>query len=95
MTVPIVDSLWAESRLVAVSNGAAYERIRTYLSDNQDLYSVYQPVSINKYIEDSEDHVGAAVIPFLDSYQFTFALLQELVTYNIHFILFTTILLNI
>ena len=79
MTAPIEDSYWAESRLVAVSNGAAYERITSYLDDNIDKFSVYQPVSVNVYEPTREDHVGTAIIPFLDSYQFTFELLQDLV----------------
>jgi hypothetical protein len=65
---------------VAVSNGAAYECIRSYLVDNaKKKYEVYQPVSINAYKVDSDDHVGEEAIPFLDSYRFTFDLLQELV----------------
>lgn len=80
MTSPIQEELWSESRLVSVSNGAAYECIRTYLLDNyQKKFAVYQPVSVNAYAPTTEDHVGEASIPFLDSYKFTFDLLQELV----------------
>ena len=82
MTGPITESLWSESRLVAVSNGAAYECIRSYLVENaKKRYSVYQPVSINAYSVDTDAHVGEELIPYIDSYQFTFDLLQELVSF--------------
>lgn len=84
MTYPISESLWSESRLVAVSNGAAYECIRTYLLDNhKKKYKVYQPVSVNAFDLTHSDHVGEASIPFLDSYKFTFELLQELANYGV------------
>jgi len=84
MTYPISESLWSESRLVAVSNGAAYECILTYLLDNyKKKYHVYQPVSVNAYDLTRSDHVGEASIPYLDSYKFTFDLLQELTDYGV------------
>ena len=81
MTDPLADNTWSESRLVAVSNGAAYECLRSYLIYTaKSRYAVYQPVSINAYMVSSDDHVGEKVVPFLDSYRFTLDLLQELVS---------------
>lgn len=86
MTGPIAESLWSESKLVAVSNGAAYECIRSYLVDYaQKKYTVYQPVSINAYdVNADNSHVGEEMIPYLDSYKFTFDLLQELVCSKVY-----------
>lgn len=84
MTQPIDEVYWSESRLVAVSNGAAYEYLRTYLIEEaHDKYSVYQPVSLNCFDPAAEDNLGKAVIPFLDSYEFTFDLLRELTSYAV------------
>jgi hypothetical protein len=42
LTKPMNESYWAESRLVAVSNGAAYEALVQYLKDHEKRYARYQ-----------------------------------------------------
>lgn len=72
--------MWSESRLVAVSNGAAYECLRSFLTTNRGKYTTYQPVGINAYMVNRDDHVGEKIVPIFDSYQFAFDMLQELVS---------------
>jgi hypothetical protein len=42
LTTPMNETFWAESRLLAVSNGAAYEALVQYLKDHEKRYLRYQ-----------------------------------------------------
>ena len=46
VTWPINDTAWTNSRLIADSNGAAVAGLRTWLIDNEDFYTRFQPITV-------------------------------------------------
>lgn len=42
LTKSMNDTFWSESRLLAVSNGAAYKYLKQFLKDNENKYNKYQ-----------------------------------------------------
>eukprot|EP01038_Epipyxis_sp_PR26KG_P007787 gene7787-10578_t len=52
ITSPLVEDNWSNSRLITITTGAAYSQLITYLQNNINSFTVYQPVSVI-YINES------------------------------------------
>lgn len=95
ITYPLDDSLWLNARLICTTSGSSYSQLITYLQDNINLYSTFQPVTglfvnASLYNATSGDvqsadlnSIGKILIPSSDSFAFVDTLINQLDSYGV------------
>lgn len=93
ITDPIDDSAWLNSRLITTTSGNAWTQIITYLKDNTNKYTTYQPVTalylnaslVNSSVitsNDDIDSIGSLVLAPTNSFAFVSDLINQLGSYG-------------
>lgn len=93
ITSPLVEKQWLNSRLITTTTGNAYSQLITYLQDNLEDFTVYQPVTalyvnsslFNASMEYSTDDlhtIGEVMVPATNSFQFVDTLVGLLASYG-------------
>lgn len=61
---------------LAVSDGAAFNNLRSWIRDHQSKFSTYQPVRVHPYSAGTVE-LGQDLVGYLDSYKFVEGMLQS------------------
>ena len=95
VTIPMNHDAWINSRFVSSSTGVAYDDLRKYLQNEQNEYTVYQPVSIvysksgqlsnfTTFTSSVVQGDGKVVVPAVESYAFVDHILSKLAAFGCH-----------
>lgn len=96
ITYPLDESLWLNARLICTTSGSSYSQLITYLQDNVDIYSTFQPVTglfVNSTLLNTTagevqsadlNTIGTILVPSTDSFTFVDDLISQLNSYGVN-----------
>lgn len=80
-TLPAKESDWQNSQLICDTTGVAYNQLVTYLQDNEDSFTAYQPVRV-QYHHNTTSTSHRAQVEKRDSFWFVSQLVAQLSSYG-------------